>query len=92
MSLFSVGEEWSLWLFHFPYEYVILALTAQPTQSAPQRATMVLSTTTGVAEPTSSSTTVDLGNSPSSSMLCPTIFHGKLENMNKKKREIKNLY
>jgi len=77
-----------------------MALTAQPEHSEPQRATMVLSTRTDVAEPVSptylrglaSSTIVDLGNS-SSSMLSLTIFHGKLESMKNKTREvIKNLY
>lgn len=76
-----------------------MALTAQPEHSEPQRATMVLSTTTGVAEPTSptyltglaSSTIVELGNSPS--MLSLNIIYGKWESMNNKTRVvIKNLY
>jgi hypothetical protein len=67
-----------------------MALTAEPEQSEPQRATMVLSTTTGVASsmsPTyltgmaSSSTSVDLGSSSASSMISPPIFHGKWENL-----------
>jgi hypothetical protein len=60
-----------------------MELTAQPAQSEPQRATMVLSTTTGVAAPLSptyltalaSSTIVDLGNNTSSSMLSLAIFN-----------------
>lgn len=66
----------------------VMVLTEQPVVSEPQRATIVLSTRTGVVEAplggVSSTLFVDLGNS-SSSMLSLPSFHARIRsNINTK--------
>ena len=89
-------KKMQIFFFHMPYDNV-MELTAQPIQSEPQRATMVLSTTTGVADlplggvfsasPLSlASKIVDLGISPSSMPSLSIFCYGRLQIVNNKMR------